>query len=112
MLKTDVKCENIIRYPYVNLAGKNKTFKEFATDCSRTIGGSPDEWMKQNKNILGFFGSKNKHLHRNTSFKIPDYLVTEATERFFESLGAKKRDPSPSVSPEEMTKPTDLNDVV
>lgn len=112
MLKTNVKCENIVRYPYVNLAGENKTFREFAKDCSRTIGGSPEEWMKQNKNVLGFFESKNKQLRRYTSFKIPDYLVTEATEKFFESLGVKKRDTTPSVSPEEMTKPRDLNDIV
>lgn len=112
MLKTTVKCENIVRYPYVNLSGENKTFREFATDCSLKIGGSSEEWMKQNKNVLGFFGSKNKPLRRNTSFKIPDYLVTEATEKFFESLGAKKRDSSPSVSPEEMMKPRDMNDVV
>jgi hypothetical protein len=96
MNQNKIYCENIVKYPYVDVPEGDKTFREFAEECSQNVGGSTEEWMKQNKNVLGLFDTKNKKLNKNTSFKIPDSIVTEATDTFFNSLSPS---PSPQTSP-------------
>jgi len=84
------KCESLISYPFVRLTYDERTFEEFANDCSRTIGGHPEEWMKKNKKVLGFFGKKDKTLRKNTRFQVPDSLVLQASDAFFETVGLRK----------------------
>jgi len=95
MNQNKIYCENIVKYPYIDVPEGDKTFREFAEECSQNVGGSTEEWMKQNKNVLGLFDTKNKKLGKNMSFKIPDSIVSEATDIFFNSL----LPPSPQTSP-------------
>jgi hypothetical protein len=94
MLKADIsitKCEHIISYPFVRLTDDEKTFQEFAEQCVRELGGTPEEWTRKNRKLLGFFGSKHgKKLVRNTRFQIPTSLVNEASNRFFETIGLSR----------------------
>jgi hypothetical protein len=103
MLKADIsitKCEHIISYPFVRLADEEKTFRDFAVQCSRDLGGTPEEWMKKNRKLLGFFGKKeDKKLGRNTRFQIPTSLVNEASNRFFETVGLPRSNKFMSQSP-------------
>ncbi|AGE49225.1 hypothetical protein ATCVBr0604L_613L [Acanthocystis turfacea Chlorella virus Br0604L] len=93
------KCERIMIYPYVRLDEDNKSFKEFAKECSEYWGGSLEAWSQRNKNFVGLFGSKKKRLERGSKFKFPQSLVDDAHDRFFESVGIpskKTKIPSPS----------------
>jgi hypothetical protein len=94
MLKADIsmtKCEHIISYPFVRLTDEEKTFRDFAEQCARELGGTPEEWMRKNRKLLGFFGKKeDKKLGRNTRFQIPTSLVNEASNRFFETVGLQR----------------------
>jgi hypothetical protein len=94
MLRQDIsiaKCETIISYPFVRLAHENKTFEEFAYQCAMDMGGSPEEWMRKNRKLLGIFGSKHKKLAKNTRFQIPSSLVADASNRFFETVGLVRK---------------------
>lgn len=81
------KCESIISYPFVRLNEDGKTFREFATYCANTIGGTEDEWSKKNIKLVGLFGTKNTKLKKNTQFQVPMSLVHEARDRFVEAVG-------------------------
>lgn len=54
------KCERIMIYPYVRLDEDNKSFKEFAKECSEYWGGTLEDWAQRNKNLVGLFGSRKK----------------------------------------------------
>ncbi|AGE59821.1 hypothetical protein ATCVTN60342_604L [Acanthocystis turfacea Chlorella virus TN603.4.2] len=93
------KCERIMIYPYVRLDEDNKSFKEFAKECSEYWGGTLEDWAQRNKNLVGLFGSKKKRLERGSKFKFPQSLVDDAHDRFFETVGIpskKTKIPSPS----------------
>ncbi|AGE53596.1 hypothetical protein ATCVGM07011_610L [Acanthocystis turfacea Chlorella virus GM0701.1] len=81
------KCERIMIYPYVRLDDDNKTFNEFAKECSDYWGGTLEDWKQRNKHLIGLFGSKKKRLERGSKFKFPQSLVDDAHDRFFETVG-------------------------
>lgn len=101
-LKQDIsiaKCERIMIYPYVRLDEGNKSFNEFAKECSDYWGGSKEDWVQRNKHLVGFFSSKKKRLERGSKFKFPQSLVDDAHDRFFETVGIpskRTKIPSPS----------------
>ena len=103
LLRQDIsiaKCESIISYPFVRLTHENKTFEEFACQCARDLGGSPEDWMRKNRKLLGIFGSTNKKLSKNTRFQVPSSLVADASDRFFETVGlARKKNKDIDTSP-------------
>ena len=103
LLRQDIsiaKCESIISYPFVRLTHENKTFEEFACQCARDLGGSPEDWMRKNRKLLGIFGSTNKKLSKNTRFQVPSSLVADASDRFFETVGlVRKKKENVGVSP-------------
>ena len=93
------KCERIMIYPYVRLEDGNKTFEDFAEECSQSWGGTPCDWKKRNKHLIGLFSSKKKRLDRGSKFKFPQSLVDDAHDRFFETVGIpskKAKSGSPS----------------
>jgi hypothetical protein len=101
MLNDDIsptQCKYLVSYPFVRQTEDTKSFQEFAKECSNKIGGSPEEWMHKNRKLLGIFGKPKKLIPKNSRFQIPNELVTEATDRFFETLGVSPR--SKSSSPE------------
>ena len=91
---TVAKCETLISYPFVRMTSK-RTFEDFACQCAHDIGGTPDEWMRKNKKLVGIFGTKKKMLAKNTRFQVPSKLVEHASDRFFETVGLKSKMPSP-----------------
>ncbi|AGE51800.1 hypothetical protein PBCVCVM1_320R [Paramecium bursaria Chlorella virus CVM-1] len=94
MLRQDIsiaKIETIISYPFVRLTQDNNTFEDFACRCAKEFGGSPEDWMRKNRKLLGMFGSKNKKLAKNTRFQVPSKLVADASDRFFETVGLARK---------------------
>jgi len=90
MLSDTVKCdmnkiENIIRHSSVLVSGK-KTVRELSVEYSASIGGKSEDWIRQNKNLCGLFGSPDKIVPLYTEFNIPSKLVLEANDIFFKNL--------------------------
>ena len=94
MLRQDIsiaKLETIISYPFVRLTHDNNTFEDFAFQCAKDLGGTPEDWMRKNRKLLGMFRSKNKKLAKNTRFQVPSKLVADASDRFFETVGLARK---------------------
>jgi len=101
MLRQDIstaKLETIISYPFIRLTQDN-TFEDFARQCADELGGTPEDWMRKNRKLLGIFGSKNKKLAKNTRFQVPSKLVADASNRFFETVGLAKKAHTLGASP-------------
>ncbi|AGE49550.1 hypothetical protein ATCVCan0610SP_631L [Acanthocystis turfacea Chlorella virus Can0610SP] len=107
------KCERIMIYPYVRLDEGNKSFNEFAKECSDYWGGSQEDWVQRNKHLIGFFSSKKKRLERGSKFKFPQCLVDDAHDRFFETVGIpskRTKIPSPSSVVDNTSSPDSTTD--
>ena len=65
---------------------EKQTVRELSHKFSREIGGDEKDWIKQNRNLCGFFGSTEKIVPRYTKFRIPNPLVEEANQIYFSSL--------------------------
>ncbi|AGE54697.1 hypothetical protein PBCVKS1B_554L [Paramecium bursaria Chlorella virus KS1B] len=85
--------DNIIRRPFVNVLIDGMSFSRFAEECSKKIGGKPEDWEKRNKSLLGLFDNKHKKLRIGTRFKIPHHLVEKAIDDYASSTSL-----SPDVS--------------
>lgn len=99
MLKNNVTtsiCERIIVYPYIRLEKDGVNFSDFSESCSKEWGGSPEDWGKTNKQLLGLFGSKKTKLKKGIKFKFPKSLVDDARERWFETVGVPNKNKSTS----------------
>lgn len=79
------KIENIIRRSAIFISEK-KTVRELSEQYSSVIGGDTQDWIRQNKNLCGMFGSPDKVVPLYSEFSIPSKLVVEANGIFFKSL--------------------------
>jgi hypothetical protein len=77
--------ENIITNSTMFVREK-QTVRELSHKFSREIGGDEKDWIQQNRNLCGFFGSSEKTVPRYTKFRIPNPLVVEANRIYFSSL--------------------------
>jgi hypothetical protein len=97
---------DIIKRSSINLLIDGIPFSKFAEECAKKIGGTPEDWMKRNKSILGIFDSKNKKLKIGTRFKVPHNLVEKAIEEYASSSSLSP-DTSPlNVTPEFSVEPS------
>jgi len=81
-VRTCLYDNDLIRRPYVNLISDGVPFYKFAEECSKNIGGSPEEWMERNKSMLGLFDTKNKKLNIGARFKVPNKIVDKAINKY------------------------------
>ena len=65
---------------------EKKSVRELSKKFAHEIGGDEKDWIKQNRNLCGFFGSPDKEVPRYTKFRIPNPLVEEANHIYFSSL--------------------------
>ena len=77
--------ENIVTNSTMFVREK-QTVRELSQQFSREVGGDEKDWIKQNRNLCGFFGSPDKEVPRYTKFRIPNPLVEEANHIYFSSL--------------------------
>ena len=89
-LKDNVKnnrfeIENIITNSTMFVREK-KSVRELSQKFSQEIGGEEKDWISHNRNLCGFFGSPDKAVPRYTKFRIPNPLVEEANQIFFNSI--------------------------
>ncbi len=77
--------ENIVTSSSV-LVRESKSVRYLSHKFSQEIGGDEKEWIKQNRDLCGFFGSPDKDVPRYTKFRIPSRLVEEANQIYFSSL--------------------------
>lgn len=77
--------ENIVTNSTMFVREK-QTVRELSHKFSREVGGDEKDWIKQNKNLCGFFGSPDKDVPRYTKFRIPNPLIEEANHIYFSSL--------------------------
>ena len=89
-LKDNVKnnrneIENIVTSSSMFVREK-KSVRELSQKFAKEIGGDEKDWIKQNRNLCGFFGSPDKEVPRYTKFRIPNPLVEEANHIYFSSL--------------------------
>lgn len=62
---------------------KPKSVRELSAWCSQEYGGTPEMWVKRNRDKCGFFGSVDKIVPQYTFFRIPTDLVVEANRVYF-----------------------------
>lgn len=77
--------ENIVTSSAMFVREK-KSVRELSHKFAKEIGGDEKDWIKQNRNLCGFFGSPDKEVPRYTKFRIPNPLVEEAHQIYFSSL--------------------------
>jgi hypothetical protein len=77
--------ENIITNSTMFVREK-QTVRELSHKFSREVGGDEKDWINQNRDLCGFFGSPEKIVPRYTKFRIPNPLVEEANQIYFSSL--------------------------
>lgn len=77
--------ENIITNSTMFVREK-QTVRELSNKFSKEVGGNEKDWIKQNKDLCGFFGSPDRYVPRYTKFRIPSPLVEEANQIYFSSL--------------------------
>ena len=77
--------ENIITRSSMFVREK-QSVRYLSRKFAQEIGGDEKDWIKQNKNLCGFFGSPDKEVPRYTKFRIPSPLVEEANKIYFSSL--------------------------
>lgn len=77
--------ENIVTNSTMFVREK-QTVRELSHKFSREVGGDEKDWIKQNRNLCGFFGSPDKEVPRYTKFRIPNTLIEEANHIYFSSL--------------------------
>ena len=80
-----IEIENIITSSSMFVREK-KSVRELSQKFAHEIGGDEKDWVKQNRNLCGFFGSPDKEVPRYTKFRIPNPLVEEANHIYFSSL--------------------------
>lgn len=80
-----IEIENIITSSSMFVREK-KSVRELSQKFANEIGGDEKDWIKQNRNLCGFFGSPDKEVPRYTKFRIPNPLVEEANHIYFSSL--------------------------
>jgi len=100
------KNDDIIKRSSINLLIDGISFSKFAEECSKKIGGTPEDWMKRNKTMLGIFDGKNKKMRIGTRFKVPHFLVEKAMDEYASSSSLTpetSRDTSSSTSPDSPT---------
>lgn len=90
VLKDSVKnnrseIENIITNSTMFVREK-QSVRYLSHKFAQEIGGDEKDWINQNRNLCGFFGSPDKEVPRYTKFRIPSPLVEEANQIFFSSL--------------------------
>jgi hypothetical protein len=83
--KDITKIEHIIRRSSL-FVSERKTVRELSERYSVDIGGDTKDWIRQNKNLCGLFGSPDKVVPLYSEFNIPAKLVVEANGIFFRSL--------------------------
>ena len=83
--KNRSEIENIVTNSTMFVREK-QTVRELSHKFSREVGGDEKDWIKQNRNLCGFFGSPDKEVPRYTKFRIPNPLVEEANHIYFSSL--------------------------
>ena len=96
-IKKDLnKIEHIIRRSSL-FVSERKTVRELSERYSVDIGGDAKDWIRQNKNLCGLFGSPDKIVPLYSEFNIPAKLVVEANGIFFRSLsmGSNSSNSSP-----------------
>ena len=76
--------ENIVTSSTMFVREK-KSVRELSHKFAKEIGGDEKDWIKQNRNLCGFFGSPDKEVPRYTKFRIPNPLVEEANQIYFSS---------------------------
>jgi len=77
--------DDIIGRPFVNVLNEGMSFSTFSEECAKKFGGTPEDWEKRNKSLLGLFDNKHKQLRIGTRFKIPHYLVEKAIDDYASS---------------------------
>lgn len=77
--------ENIITNSTMFVREK-QTVRELSNKFSKEVGGNEKDWIKQNRDLCGFFGSPDRYVPRYTKFRIPSPLVEEANQIYFSSL--------------------------
>ena len=77
--------ENIITNSTMFVREK-QTVRELSNKFSKEVGGDEKDWIKQNRDLCGFFGSPDRTVPRYTKFRIPNPLVEEANQIYFSSL--------------------------
>ncbi len=77
--------ENIITNSTMFVREK-QTVRELSNKFSKEVGGNEKDWIKQNRDLCGFFGSPDRAVPRYTKFRIPSPLVEEANQIYFSSL--------------------------
>lgn len=65
---------------------EKQTVRELSNKFSREVGGDEKDWIKQNRDLCGFFGSPDRYVPQYTKFRIPSSLVEEANLIYFSSL--------------------------
>lgn len=65
---------------------EKQTVRELSNKFSKEVGGNEKDWIKQNRDLCGFFGSPDRYVPRYTKFRIPSPLVEEANQIYFSSL--------------------------
>ena len=77
--------ENIVTNSTMFVREK-QTVRELSNKFSKEVGGNEKDWIKQNRDLCGFFGSPDRYVPRYTKFRIPSPLVEEANQIYFSSL--------------------------
>ena len=77
--------ENIITNSTMFVREK-QTVRELSHKFSKEVGGDEKDWIKQNRDLCGFFGSPDRVVPQYTKFRIPSPLVEEANQIYFSSL--------------------------
>ena len=80
-----IEIENIITSSSMFVREK-QSVRELSHKFAHEIGGDEKDWIKQNRNLCGFFGSPDKEVPRYTKFRIPSPLVEEANHIYFSSF--------------------------
>ncbi|APC25806.1 hypothetical protein BST79_gp293 [Only Syngen Nebraska virus 5] len=91
---------DIIKRSSINLLIDGIPFSKLAEECANKIGGTPEDWMKRNKSLLGIFDSKNKKMRIGTRFKVPHFLVEKAIEKYASSTSLSPDTSLFNVTPE------------
>jgi hypothetical protein len=89
-LKDNVKnnrfeIENIITNSTMFVREK-QTVRFLSQKFAQEVGGDEKDWINQNRNLCGFFGSPDKIVPRYTKFRIPNPLIEKANQIYFNSL--------------------------
>ena len=77
--------ENIVTNSTIFVREK-QSVRELSQKLSKEIGGVEKDWIQQNRDLCGFFGSPDKEVPQYTKFRIPKTLIEEANHIYFSSL--------------------------